>query len=73
MYFYLKSGKTHIDLGSDLILTLDHNIVVTQLKRCAPAGVHNATYILLRKLSLWGKIRACGKVCKFILFRRPIR
>ena len=73
MYFYLKSGKTHIDLGSDLILTLDHNLITSQLKKCAPAGVHNATYIKLRELSMFGKIKACAKVCRFILFGRALR
>ena len=73
MLFYMKGGKQHIDLGQEFILTLDHNLITTQLKKGAPSGVHNATYILLRKISFWGRIRATLLTIKFIWLVRPSR
>lgn len=70
MYFFIKDGQRQLDLRSDFILTYDPNLVSASSKKAAPRAVHNATYVKLLELKLWGKIKVCFTACRFILFHK---
>ena len=70
MYFYIEKGQRALDLRSDFILTYDPNLVSASSKKAAPKIVHNATYVKLLELKLWGKLSVCLRVCRFILFNK---
>ena len=70
MYFYIEQGQRALDLRSDFILTYDPNLVSASSKKAAPKIVHNATYVKLLELKLWGKLSVCLRMCRFILFNK---
>ena len=71
MYFYIEKGRRALDLRSDFILTYDPNLVSASSKKAAPTVVHNATWVKLIELKLWGKICVCYRVFKFVMFHKP--
>jgi len=72
--FYSKEGKQHIDLRSDLILTYDNDLIICDLKKVAPGGVHNAKYIKLAKAGVRGRLTALWLTYRFISSgRKPFK
>ena len=66
MYFYKNKGKQVLDLRGNIILTHNSALVKGRVKSAAPAGVHNAKYILLAELSFRRKVEATLHAIRFI-------
>lgn len=67
MYFFQKSGKQHLDLRGDLILTHNDALVKARVKSSAPRFVSNATYIMgIPKMGFWSKLKATRAAIAFI-------
>lgn len=67
MYFFMKSGKQHLDLRGDLVLSHNDALVKTRIKSAAPRFVSNAIYILnIHQLSLIQKLKASKAALSFI-------
>lgn len=62
MHFFKSSGKQHLDLAGDLILTHNKDLVSARSKSAGPTKVLNSKYVLLSALTRWQKVKVTFRV-----------